>query len=75
MSHSVLYRKVKNITNMTVNEFIRKIKIEYAKELLLTNKYTISEVAYHVGFNSLNYFRQCFKEEYGVLPSEFLNRS
>lgn len=72
MSHSTLYRKVKALTGMTANEFIRKVKIRNAERMLLTGKYTISEVAYSVGMNSVTYFRQCFKEEYGVSPSEYI---
>ncbi len=74
LSYSTLYRKLKGLTGMTVNEFIRKIKMEYAEELLLTGRYTISEVAFHVGINSIDYFRQCFKKEFGTTPSEHLKR-
>ncbi len=72
MSHSTLYRKVKALTNMSANELVRKIKIQEAEHLLLTGKYTISEVAFMVGMNSPTYFRQCFKEEFGQTPSEYL---
>jgi signal transduction histidine kinase/ligand-binding sensor domain-containing protein/DNA-binding response OmpR family regulator len=74
MSHSTLYRKIKAVTGLSINEFIRKIKIQYAEELLLTGRFTISEVAFHVGFSSVPYFRQCFKEEYGSLPSEYMKK-
>lgn len=74
MSHSTLYRKVKGLSGMTANEFIRKVKIRNAEHLLLTGKYTISEVAFLVGMNSVTYFRQCFKEEYGVSPSEYIRQ-
>lgn len=72
MSHSTLYRKVKAVSGMTVNELIRKIRVQKAEKLLLTGKYTISSVSMMVGFNSNAYFRQCFKEEYGLSPGKYL---
>jgi signal transduction histidine kinase/ligand-binding sensor domain-containing protein/DNA-binding response OmpR family regulator len=74
MSHSSLYRKVKALTDMTVNEFIRKNRLRKAEQLLLTGKYTISEISYMVGINSLTYFRQCFKDEFGLAPTEYLKK-
>ncbi|MDR2805193.1 MAG: response regulator [Dysgonamonadaceae bacterium] len=74
MSHSTLYRKIKALLGLSVNEFIRKIKMKQAEELLLTGKYTISEIAFRVGMNSLTYFRQCFKEEFGTSPSEYVKK-
>jgi len=72
MSHSTLYRKIKALTNLTANEFIRKVRINYAEQLLLTGQYNISEIMYRIGINSSSYFRQCFKEEFGMNPSEYL---
>ncbi len=74
MSHSSFYRKIKALTGSTANEFLRKVKIRYAEQLLLTGRYTISEVAYSVGMSSMTYFRQCFKDEFGISPSEYLRK-
>lgn len=74
MSNSTLYRKVKALTGMSTNEYIRKIKIRLAEKMLLEGKYNISEIAFKVGINSTVYFRQCFKEEFGVTPSEYLKK-
>jgi signal transduction histidine kinase/ligand-binding sensor domain-containing protein/DNA-binding response OmpR family regulator len=74
MSHSTLYRKIKALTNLTANEFIRKVRINFAEKLMLTNQYNISEIMYQVGINSSSYFRQCFKEEFGMNPSEYLQK-
>ena len=74
MSHSNLYKKVKALTGLSVNEFIRKTRMKQAEELLLTGKYTISEIAFRVGINKIAYFRQCFKEEFGVSASEYLRK-
>ena len=72
MSHSSLYRKVKALTEQTVNEYIRTIRIRKAEEFLITGRYSISEVSYMVGMSSSNYFRKCFKDEFGVTPSEYV---
>ena len=55
-------------------EYIRKYKMQYAERLMLEGKYTISEIAYMSGFNSINYFRRCFKEEFGDVPSDYLKK-
>jgi signal transduction histidine kinase/DNA-binding response OmpR family regulator len=75
MSHSSFYRKIKALTGISANEFIRKIKIKNGLQLLLTGSYNISETAYTIGFSDVSYFSQCFKEEYGMLPSEYLKNA
>lgn len=72
MSHSTLYRKVKSITGLTPNEFIRKIKLKRALELLNEGKVELSEIPFLTGFNSISYFRRVFKKEFGVTPGEYL---
>lgn len=72
ISHSTLYRKIKGLTGMSGNEFIRKIKLKHSLRLLLEKGYNVSEAAYASGFNDLGYFRSCFKEEYGKSPTEYL---
>ncbi|MDD3080566.1 MAG: two-component regulator propeller domain-containing protein [Paludibacter sp.] len=74
MSHSTLYRKIKALTGLSANEFIRKIRIYNAEKLLLTGKYNINEIIFKVGISSPAYFRQCFKEEFGVTPTEYLQK-
>lgn len=74
MSSSTLYRKVKALTGMLTNEYIRKIKMQLAEKYLLEGKYSISEIAFKVGINSNVYFRQCFKEEFGMSASDYLKQ-
>lgn len=74
MSHSTLYRKMKSLTGMSGNEYIRKRKMQFAEKLLLEGKYTIAEIGYRVGISSTSYFRKCFKEEFGMTPSEYLKK-
>jgi len=71
MSHSTLHRKLKEISNQTISQFIREIRLNKAKDLLLSEEITISEIAYKVGFGSPTYFNKCFHELFGVAPGEF----
>lgn len=70
LSRSQLYRKVKALTGQTVNEFIRKIRLERAKQILEKGNSNISETCYSVGFASPSYFSKCFKIHFGILPTE-----
>lgn len=74
MSHSTLYRKIKGLTEMSVNEFVRKIKMKKGMELINSGQYSLAEVSDLTGFSSVAYFRQCFKDEYGMAPTEYLKR-
>ena len=74
MSNSTLYRKIKALTGLSTNEYVKKIKMQHAERLLLEGKYNISEIAFMIGMNSTVYFRQCFKEEFGVVPSDYLKK-
>ena len=74
ISQSTLYRKMKTLTGISTNEYVRKYKMHYAERLLLTGKYTISEVGYMIGMSSQSYFRKCFKEEFNVNPSDYQKR-
>jgi DNA-binding response OmpR family regulator/anti-sigma regulatory factor (Ser/Thr protein kinase) len=72
VSRMQLYRKLEALTNMTVKEFIRDIRIKRAAQLLEQNKANVSEVTYQVGFRDIAYFRKCFREQYGTSPSEYV---
>ena len=74
ISTSTLYRKIKALTGLSPNEYIRKLRMTYAEALLLEGKFTIKEVGYRVGMSTTAYFRKCFKEEFGETPSEYLRR-
>ena len=74
MSHSTLYRKIKGVADMSVNEFIRKIKMKNSLKLLQSGEHTISEISYMIGFSSVAYFRQCFKSEFRMAPSEYIKQ-
>ncbi|PWK22367.1 two component regulator with propeller domain [Arcicella aurantiaca] len=71
MSTSQLLRKMKALTNMTANEFIRDFRLKRAEELIKNNTGTISEIAFTVGFENLSYFSKVFQGKFGKLPSEY----
>lgn len=71
MSRTNLHRKLKALTDSSATEFIRKIRLERATQLLREGKHSVSEVAYQVGFESLSYFSKSFQEIYGVPPSDY----
>ena len=71
MSKSTLYRKIKSLTDMSPVEFLRSMRLK--KSLGMINDdpdASISEIADACGFSSVRYFSRCFKDEYGVTPSE-----
>jgi signal transduction histidine kinase/ligand-binding sensor domain-containing protein/DNA-binding response OmpR family regulator len=70
-SRSSLYRKVKAITGLSINHYVRKVRLDNVAKLISERKLNVSEAAYEMGFNDLKYFRICFKEQFGVVPSEY----
>lgn len=69
MSHSVLYKKIKTITGLSLIEYMRDYRLKKAKELLQTKQYTLNEVCYQVGYSDRKYFSKLFKERFGNPPS------
>ena len=66
-----IYRRIKQLTGLGIVEFIRDIRLRKAALYLSQGKFTVSEVMYKVGFTTASYFSKCFKEKYGVSPSEY----
>ncbi|MCG2461497.1 response regulator [Flavobacteriaceae bacterium F89] len=71
MSQDQLYRKIKALTGLSINHFIRLVRLKKAARLLAHGDLTVSEVLFKVGFNNPSYFTRCFKAEFGVLPREY----
>ncbi|SEP04519.1 Signal transduction histidine kinase [Flavobacterium sp. CF108] len=69
LSRSQLYRKIKTLTGVSVNEFIRNVRLEKAKELIELGNDNITEISIKTGFSSPSYFTKCYKEKYGQLPT------
>jgi signal transduction histidine kinase/DNA-binding response OmpR family regulator len=72
MSKSQIYRKFKALTNKSIARYIRKLRMDRAKHLLLTTSLNVSEVSYEVGIKTLSTFSEIFKEEFGCSPRDYL---
>ncbi|MGB3468355.1 MAG: response regulator, partial [Cyclobacteriaceae bacterium] len=70
LSRSQLYRKVKALTGSNVNEFIRRIRLEQARKLINQGHSNVNEVSHKVGFSSASYFTKCYKQHFGILPTD-----
>lgn len=69
ISESQLFRKIKKLTNQSITLYVRSVRLQIAKELLLNSLLNISEVAYLTGFRDPSYFSRIFLKEFGNTPS------
>lgn len=74
MSHSNLYKKVKSTAGLSINGFIRFIRLRRAAELLINTNLNINEAAFRVGINDIKYFREQFQKLFKLTPSEFVKK-
>lgn len=74
MSRTYLYKKMVALLGQSPVEFIRKLRLDNAAQLLEKSQLSVAEVAYKVGFNNTKYFTKYFKAAYKVLPSQYSNR-
>jgi len=70
MSRSQLYRKFAALTNTTVHNYIRRLRLLKAHELLKSTKLNVSEIAYDTGFKNTSHFSRVYSEEFGIAPSK-----
>ncbi|HLW50071.1 MAG TPA: helix-turn-helix transcriptional regulator, partial [Sphingobacteriaceae bacterium] len=75
LSRSSLHKKLKTVTGLGPNEFIKLIRLKAAAKLLNEGKHNISEVCYLSGFSSPSYFSKCFQLQFNMTPSEFVAES
>lgn len=74
VSRSQLHRKLAALTGFSTTNFIRMIRLEKAKDLLIANEGNITEIAYRCGFNSQSYFTKSFTEYFGKSPSQLTEK-
>jgi len=74
MSRSNLLRKIKKLTGLSASQYIRKIRLEQALEMLRTSGMNVTEISYSVGFNSTSYFIKCFHDHFGYSPGEYIHQ-
>lgn len=74
-SRTLLYRKINEITGMSIKEFILDMRLKRSAQLLEDTQMTVSEIAYQAGFSDAGYFSVCFKKHYGISPTEFKKKN
>lgn len=75
MSHTVVYKKIKSLTGLSLVEFVRDYRLKKAARLIKEFKLPVTEACFKVGFNDRRYFTQAFKKKFGVKPSEYHQES
>lgn len=71
MSRSSLHRKIKGLSDLTPNDYIRLHRLKKAALLLQEGSYRVNEIAAITGFTSSSYFTKCFQQHFGMLPKNF----
>jgi len=74
LSRRVFFNKIKSLTGLAPIEFVRETRIKESAEMLKNTEYKIKEITYMIGFSDSKYFTQCFKEVYGITPTEYRSR-
>jgi signal transduction histidine kinase/DNA-binding response OmpR family regulator len=75
LSRTQLLRKLKALTGISPNDFIKDLRLKRAAEMILQRADTITQIGYAVGFNDQSYFTKCFKKHFRVTPTEFATQS
>ena len=75
LSRMQLHRKLVGLTGVAASDFIRLMRLKRAAQLLEGRTGSVSEIAYSVGFNSLSYFAKCFREQFGMLPTDYQGKA
>lgn len=75
INSSLLYRRIRSLTNMSPMRLVHTSRMKRAAQLLQDGSYTISEVAYKVGFSDTRYFSTCFKKEFDTIPTEYRRKN
>lgn len=73
-SSKQIYRKIKQLTGMSIVEFIRDTRLRKAALYLSQGKLSVTEVMYKVGFTTASWFAKCFKDKFGVSPSDYVRK-
>ena len=74
MSRSNLQRKIKGLTGMIPTDYIRLIRLKTAAQLLKSGEHRINEVCFLTGFSNMSYFSRRFRQQFGILPREYMKR-
>ena len=71
VSRSVFFKKLKTLTGLAPIEFIKEMRVKRAAQLIESGDYNMTQIAYMVGINDPRYFSKCFKQRFGMTPTEY----
>lgn len=71
VSHAQLYRKFKSLSNYTIADYFKLLRLHKSRELLTKSDLNITQIAFTVGFKNLSYFSREFTEHFGISPGKF----
>ncbi|GMN04668.1 hypothetical protein MTsPCn5_00560 [Croceitalea sp. MTPC5] len=74
LNQNTLQEGFKQLYKKSVNQYIKEVRMERAKELLESSNLNITEITYQVGINSRSYFSKLFKEQFGISPKHYLQK-
>ncbi len=75
MSHAKFYNKIKNLTGLSGKELLQDFRLKRAAQIITENDVSVADVCYMVGFSDPKYFSSCFKQKFGVTPTEYRTNS
>lgn len=71
VSRSVFFKKLKMLTGLAPIEFIKEMRVKRAAQLIESGDFNMTQIAYMVGINDPRYFSKCFKQRFGMTPTEY----
>lgn len=71
VSRSVFFKKLKSLTGFSPIEFIKEMRVKRAAQLIETGEFNMTQITYMVGINDPRYFSKCFKQRFGMTPTEY----
>ena len=74
VSRSVFFKKLKSLTGLSPIEFIKEVRVKRAAQLIETGEFNMTQITYMVGFNDPRYFSKCFKQRFGMRPTEYRDK-
>ena len=74
VSRSVFFKKLKMLVGLAPIEFIKEMRIKRAVQLIETGEFNMTQISYMVGINDPRYFSKCFKQKFGMTPTEYRDR-
>jgi signal transduction histidine kinase/ligand-binding sensor domain-containing protein/DNA-binding response OmpR family regulator len=75
LGRTTFFKKLKGLTGFAPVEFMREMKLKRGYQLLESSEYTVSEIAFMLGFSDAGYFTKCFKEKFNSTPTDILKKN